>query len=225
MVAVLACRRAAAWIVSARADDLRDAYLVASPSEFSGDGGRARAAYAEGDGADEREVDTRHQRHHRGNRNANHRRDSGRAERRARVGKTTRQEDSSRRGDDRKIAGRRLPAGTPDHAGTIRGRLPVLSKANDGTGPEDGGVLRSASASAVTLCWRGATPPSWLARPPQQRHCPPTHTCCAPLVGLGGFPYAHWWAELLSLPLLPATINPWITARNREPPASGFATS
>src|ERR1035437_9579167 len=35
--------------------------------------------------------------------------------------------------------------------------------------------LRSASASAVTLCWRGATPPSWLARPPQQRHCPPTH--------------------------------------------------
>src|ERR1017187_3619637 len=35
--------------------------------------------------------------------------------------------------------------------------------------------LRSASASAVTLCWRGATPPSWLARPPAQRHCPPTH--------------------------------------------------
>src|ERR1035441_8545166 len=157
MVAVLACRRAAAWIVSARADDLRDAYLVASPSEFSGDGGRARAAYAEGDGADEREVDTRHQRHHRGNRNANHRRDSGRAERRARVGETTRQEDSSRRGDDRKIAGRRLPAGTPDHAGTIRGRLPVLSKANDGTGPEDGGVHggvagqdRSAGASPAS---------------------------------------------------------------------------
>jgi hypothetical protein len=35
--------------------------------------------------------------------------------------------------------------------------------------------LRAASASAATLCWRGATPPSWLARPPQQRHCPPTH--------------------------------------------------
>src|ERR1035437_8050294 len=31
--------------------------------------------------------------------------------------------------------------------------------------------LRSASASAVTLCWRGATPPSWLVRP----HSPPTH--------------------------------------------------
>src|ERR1039458_8642377 len=48
--------------------------------------------------------------------------------------------------------------------------------------------LRAASASAATLCWRGATPPSWLARPPQQRHCPPTHACCAPLVRLGGFP-------------------------------------
>src|ERR1017187_2835354 len=35
--------------------------------------------------------------------------------------------------------------------------------------------LRSASASAVTLCWRGAIPPSWLARPPQQRHCLPAH--------------------------------------------------
>ena len=49
--------------------------------------------------------------------------------------------------------------------------------------------LRSASASAVTLCYgRMAPRPSWLARPPQQRHCPPTHACCEPLVGLGGFP-------------------------------------
>ena len=32
-------------------------------------------------------------------------------------------------------------------------------------------ALRSANASAVTLCWRGATPPSWLVRP----HSPPTH--------------------------------------------------
>jgi hypothetical protein len=31
--------------------------------------------------------------------------------------------------------------------------------------------LCSASASAVTLCWRGTTPPSWLERPVQQPRC------------------------------------------------------
>src|ERR1035441_1098611 len=40
---------------------------------------------------------------------------------------------------------------------------------------QKGGGAGLRSASTVTLCWRGATPPSWLARPPQQRHCPPTH--------------------------------------------------
>src|ERR1017187_3428426 len=48
---------------------------------------------------------------------------------------------------------------------------------------QKGGRAGLRSASTVTLCWRGATPPSWLARPPQQRHCPPTHA-----TGLEGGP-------------------------------------
>jgi hypothetical protein len=48
----------------------------------------------------------------------------------------------------------------------------------------DAGPVSALLAPApVTLCWRGATPPSWLARPPQQRHCPPTHA-----TGLEGGP-------------------------------------
>jgi hypothetical protein len=35
--------------------------------------------------------------------------------------------------------------------------------------------LRSVSASAVTLCWRGATPPSWLVRP-HSSHTAHQHT-------------------------------------------------